>query len=118
MLKPITLDGIQCGGLMEIANGKLAEISEDVVKRAHLTEGRKLIITVEIKPELKAVAPDKTVNKPSIDWKVEYRVPGEKGMTTRAFVQDGKVKVDADDPMNGDPAEPTIFNVSSKAANN
>lgn len=110
MKKPLTLENVELGALIDTANGALAEICADVIDRHYKTDARELTIKVQIKPEVVDVAPGRRLNRPSIDWQVSTKLPGHKGMTTRAFVEGDKMLINTGDPLGQDnPDQMTIY---------
>lgn len=105
-ITPIELNNIQLGAAVEKANEALARIARDVTERGRVEKARNVTLTISIKPN---VDPESGMNVPEIDWSVKWAVPGHKGMTTRAFVEDGELKVNLNDPIGKDPSQPTLF---------
>jgi hypothetical protein len=82
-LKPITIENIGMGKLLEKANDGLQRIAQDAIGRCKNGKPRKLTIEIEISPN----ADDESeVNMPDIGWEVKWSLPGEKGMTARGIV--------------------------------
>jgi cell division septation protein DedD len=102
----ISLENIQAGQLVEQVNAALIRIARDVVRRPRLSKGRKVTIEIEITPKIDDVSGR---NYPSIDWDVAWKVPGQAGMTTRAFVEGDKVVINTNDPAGIAPDQPTIL---------
>lgn len=102
----LSLSSIQIGALEERANEYLDKIAQDVIERPHDTRKRSLTIKVEISPEWDA---ESRVNIPNIDWKIDWSVPGAKGMTTRAFVEDDEIRINQTDPIGRRPDQPSLL---------
>ena len=113
-LRPLTLDAVEAGNLVEQINHALDLIGRDVVERYTIQKARSVVVTIEINPGSAVQSADGQRRLyPEIDWKVSHRVPGASGMTTRAFVENlhGRqvLAVNTNDPGGIDPNQQTIF---------
>jgi hypothetical protein len=112
-LKPLTLDCIEAGNLVDEVNSALDRISRDVVDRYTIQKARQVAIVIEINPGDAINTKSGMKLMPTIDWTVRYKVPGASGVTTRAFVENlhGKqtLMINANDPLGADPNQGTIF---------
>lgn len=113
MKKLLQLENIELGELLSAINEAIGEVSADVADRPHKADARKVKIEIAIKPDVHESA-GRTFNQPDIDWKVETTVPGKKGMTTKAFVEDGKLIVNTGMPLGGNPDQQTLFDKESQ----
>lgn len=110
MIETLKLENIQLGDLMETANKALELIGMDVMQRNDLNKPRKVIIEISITPQTEDLLEGKQ-NVPEVDWTVKHAVPGHAGMTTRAFVRDGKLIVNKGAPTEANPNQATVFDV-------
>jgi len=112
-LVKIDLDLIQSGTLMEYINEALDTISEDVIYRHGVAEAREVNIKIKITPNRD---PETRLNIPEIDWSVSHKVPGRKGMTTRAFVdaENRRLMINTGDPLGTNPEQTNIFDEEMK----
>jgi hypothetical protein len=104
-LEPISVENIGMGRLIEKANEGLSRIAQDAVDRPRNKKPRKLTVEVEIAPNQEE---EGDLNLPDVAWSVKWSMPGEKGVTARGIVQDGKIMVNQDDP---DPRQPVLFDL-------
>ena len=108
-LREISLEAVQLGKAVERVDEELRRIAADVVSRPRVTDARTVTLKISIKPEQD---PESGINIPHVDWSVGFSMPGHKGMTTRAFVDDdGRVKVNMNDPVGQQPQMPNLFDV-------
>lgn len=111
-IETIRAENIEGGQMLAAVNEALGIIGEDVIDRYTIEKPRRVTVEIEIAPAVEIVqgAPR---NMPKIDWSVKQSVPGQSGMTTRAFVdpRSGKVGLvfNTNDPMSTDPRQGTIF---------
>lgn len=103
-LQPINLAAINMGCAVDQVNEALAMIAKDVVERGDIAKPRSVILTIQITPDGKVVPGQ--ANLPDIDWKVDWKVPGATGMTTRGYVENGELKVSTESMDASQPALP------------
>lgn len=107
-LQPVSLTNIQCGQLVEAANSYITRLGDDIVKRPNLFKSRSLVITIDLTPRIEE-SPMGAMLTTEIDWDMKWKVPGQSGMTTRAFVEDmgGKQQLllNPGDPLGADPRQ-------------
>ena len=102
-LVEIQLGAIQMGQAQAKVDEALKRIAEDVVARPSLKKPRTVSLLISITPDQDS---EGKTNLPNIDWSVSWRVPGSRGLVTRGYVEDGKLKVNKNDP---NAAQRTIF---------
>lgn len=108
---PLVLEVIENGSCLEAANEVLEQICRDVCERPHLDQARTLNIKVSVKPKIESTKDGGqmvALNAPEIDWEVNQKIPGQKGMTTRAYVEGGQVIYNTGDPIGTNPAQQTF----------
>lgn len=110
MLERLQISNIELGTLIEEVNKNLDIIAGDIISRPDLEGARKVTVEISIKPNQQS-AMHGTINVPEIDWSVKYTVPGHKGMTTRAFVENGQLIINTGAPTESNPDQATIFDV-------
>lgn len=108
MKQQLCLDNIELGALVSAANDALADIGQDAIDRPYNMDSRTVTIKITIKPEIQTYDTQQ-VNMPAIDWSVGKTMPGRKGMTTRAYAENGRLVVNPGSPMGGHPNQQTLF---------
>lgn len=110
-IQPLTLDSIDIGSLLEEANAAIERVSNDVLERPHLDKPRKVVVEIEITPDLQGHN-GHFINMPVVNYKVKHTIPGTKGNETRAMVKpiNGKDRlvVNMADPYSH-PDQPTLY---------
>jgi hypothetical protein len=114
MKELLQLANIELGALLDAANEYLAEVSQDVLDRPHIGDAREVSIKIQLKPDVQYHEGCAT-NMPTIDWAVGKKMPGCKGMTTRAYAEDGKLIINTGLPLGGNPRQRTIFDNEKEA---
>lgn len=89
-IRDLTIETISNGKALEIVNEELAKVAKDIITRPGLNEKRTVTLTIELKPDMPQ---DNGEIYPSVDWSVKSSVPGKKGITARAFIEEGKLKL-------------------------
>lgn len=110
-LKPITLESIEVGSLIETANEALQELCRDLIDRPRLESERSLTIKVTLAPKENDIGRGQTRTFVDVGWTVKKTKPGSTGMITRAFVEGDKVLHDDSDPMRTNLQQTTIHEV-------
>lgn len=81
---------IQGGAAVNAVNELIAKVAKDVLARPNVVEARTVTLKIKIAPELDG---ESGKNYPSITWDAKDTVPGKKGLTTKAIVEDGALRV-------------------------
>jgi len=114
-VQKLEITNIQLGDLVSTANDALDEVAKDVIARPYNKNPRKVTITIIVKPEMTSVE-GKNINQPGIDWSVARTLPGNKGLTTRAFIEDQNLVINPGLPSGGTPNQTTIFDVAKDSS--
>ncbi len=119
-IRPLTLEVIQSGDALDQLNEEIALAAQDAIARYDLDKPRLVILEIAITPKVeRAGAHGEMQNMPEIDWKVTKRLPGVRGMTTRASIRrtkDGSgLIVNTNDILNGDRAQADLLDTVEEA---
>lgn len=87
-LERLKVENVGMGRAIEMANEYLVKICKDVIDRDSIGKPREVVLKIMVTPEKESGE-----NLPEVDWKVSFSVPGAKGITTRAYIENGLVKV-------------------------
>jgi hypothetical protein len=102
----VCLEALSAGRALETLNEYLRKIARDVMERSRIEDKRRVTLEISITPQVDEAT---GINIPEINYKISSSIPGAKGMITRAFIEDGMMKVNTHDPMGADPRQPTLF---------
>ncbi len=84
-LVELELGTIQQGDALTAVNALLFKAARDVLARPGLKDPRTVTLKVSIAPDFDA---ETKKNYPNISWDVKQSIPGKKGLTTKAVVDD------------------------------
>ncbi|KKM71910.1 hypothetical protein LCGC14_1425820 [marine sediment metagenome] len=102
-LNPINVVDIDEGKLRKSIDDHLSMIAKDVVRRVGKTAARKVKVEISIAP---SDNDEHDVREATIDWKVDFVIPGKKGSTSKAAIEDGLILVN---PWDGADPRQTII---------
>ena len=97
-LAPVNVVDIDEGKLRKSIDDHLSMIAKDVVRRWGKTAARKVKVEITIAPSPN----DDDVREAVITWKVDFMIPGKKGDTSKAAIENGLILVnpwDAQAPL-------------------
>ena len=109
----VSIRNIELGSLAKAIDENLGIVAKDIIERPHTDGPRKVCVEITLKPEITTVE-GQAINQPAIDWKVEHRMPGCKGITTRAFVDSDKLVINTGQPLGGNAGQTTIFDTGGE----
>ena len=113
-LEGVNVGAIDQGRLARSIDDHLSGIAKDVARRPNKSKARKVVVTIEIKPEVTDMPDGTRHTEAQIDWKVDFSVPGQKGSVTKGLVKDDMVMID---PWAGEnPKQTTIPEVTNPQA--
>ena len=88
-LAPVNVVDIDEGKLRKSIDDHLSMIAKDVVRRWGKTAARKVKVEITIAPSPN----DDDVREAVITWKVDFMIPGKKGDTSKAAIENGLILV-------------------------
>jgi hypothetical protein len=111
-LKPLTLELIQGGRLLDEINDAIVRVSDDVIHRNLLDEDRVVTVKITIKPGKPEDGRNGPIVLPRVNASIATKIPGVAVMETRTLIDDFRGKsvlmVNTND-FTGDPRQTTVF---------
>ena len=108
MFEKPQLNNIDMGEIIGAVNGKIDAAFDDILDRNENTGKRIITLKIELKPEMDNSG---RIDRVGMKSHTAIKTPGDEGLETCAFIEAGRVVVNAGDPLEPVKEQTTIHSI-------